>query len=42
MYYFHILWIGNVFQEIVHVYDPENLHTSQIHQIATHQYRVLS
>ena len=42
MYYVHILWIGIFFQEIVVVYDPENLHTSQIHQIATHQYLFLS
>ena len=37
MYYVHILWIGIFFQEIVHLHDPEILHTSQIHQIATHQ-----
>ena len=42
MFYVHILWSGIFFQEIVVVYDPENLHTSQIHQIATHQYLFLS
>ena len=42
MYYVHILWSGIFFQEIVVVYDPKILHTSQIHQIATLQYLFLS
>ena len=28
IFYFHILWIGIFFQEIVHVHDPQNLYIS--------------
>ena len=42
MYYVHILWSGIFFQEIVVVYDPKNLHTSEIHQISTLHHHFLS